>query len=262
MNMGIAEAHNLAWKLAAVHAGTARPDLLDSYDAERHPVAVEAEKTAHVLTKILTLRNPLLLKLRDTIFPLLGSLPKMRRKLPWMISGHRYRYRPSAVLQDSRPARAAKKQAARGLSAGALAPDLELWRLKGDAPQRLLDLWQGQFALLLFTGRDASSPQGRALAELAQRVQRLYPVIRPHLVVDALEAPALEPAVPVVLDADYRAHRRYGASGGELVLVRPDGFVAFTGDQPEALLQYLDARSGLTPTAGAPVTPLTLRRAS
>ena len=38
-NTGIHDAHNLSWKLAAVHAGTSTPALLDSYDLERRPVA-------------------------------------------------------------------------------------------------------------------------------------------------------------------------------------------------------------------------------
>lgn len=38
-NTGIAEGHNLAWKLAAVLHGQAGPDLLASYDSERRPVA-------------------------------------------------------------------------------------------------------------------------------------------------------------------------------------------------------------------------------
>ncbi len=38
-NTGVADAHNLAWKLAAVLAGSAGPRLLDTYDAERRPVA-------------------------------------------------------------------------------------------------------------------------------------------------------------------------------------------------------------------------------
>ena len=36
-NTGVADAHNLAWKLAAVLGGHAGPELLDSYDAERRP---------------------------------------------------------------------------------------------------------------------------------------------------------------------------------------------------------------------------------
>ncbi|MFE9427458.1 FAD-dependent monooxygenase [Kitasatospora sp. NPDC006697] len=42
MNTGVADAHNLAWKLALVLRGTAAPALLDSYDAERRPVGALA----------------------------------------------------------------------------------------------------------------------------------------------------------------------------------------------------------------------------
>jgi hypothetical protein len=40
MYSGIQDAHNLAWKLAAVLRDDADPGLLDTYDAERRPVAV------------------------------------------------------------------------------------------------------------------------------------------------------------------------------------------------------------------------------
>ncbi len=39
LNTGIADAHNLTWKLAMVLNGQAAPSLLDSYDAERRPIA-------------------------------------------------------------------------------------------------------------------------------------------------------------------------------------------------------------------------------
>ena len=39
MNTGLQDAANLAWKLALVHQGRAEPALLDSYEAERLPVA-------------------------------------------------------------------------------------------------------------------------------------------------------------------------------------------------------------------------------
>ncbi len=38
-NTGIADVHNLAWKLAAVLSGVSQPALLDSYNDERRPVA-------------------------------------------------------------------------------------------------------------------------------------------------------------------------------------------------------------------------------
>lgn len=41
MNTGLADADNLGWKLAGVIKGWARPELLDSYESERRPVAVD-----------------------------------------------------------------------------------------------------------------------------------------------------------------------------------------------------------------------------
>lgn len=38
-NTGIQDAHNLAWKLAAVIKGKAKPKLLETYHEERYPVA-------------------------------------------------------------------------------------------------------------------------------------------------------------------------------------------------------------------------------
>ena len=40
-NTGIADAHNLAWKLAAVLSGASTPELLETYSIERQPVAWE-----------------------------------------------------------------------------------------------------------------------------------------------------------------------------------------------------------------------------
>ncbi|MFB8005182.1 FAD-dependent monooxygenase [Nocardia sp. NPDC056000] len=39
LNTAIQDAHNLAWKIAAIQAGSAGPGLLDSYEPERQPVA-------------------------------------------------------------------------------------------------------------------------------------------------------------------------------------------------------------------------------
>ena len=51
-NTGVADAHNLTWKLALVLNGTAGPELLDTYDAERRPASeliVEQAYTRYVL---------------------------------------------------------------------------------------------------------------------------------------------------------------------------------------------------------------------
>jgi 2-polyprenyl-6-methoxyphenol hydroxylase-like FAD-dependent oxidoreductase len=38
LNLGMQDALNLGWKLAAAGHGWAPPDLLDTYESERHPV--------------------------------------------------------------------------------------------------------------------------------------------------------------------------------------------------------------------------------
>src|SRR3546814_4748146 len=40
MNSGVQDAHGLCWKIAAVLKGWAAPSLLDTYEAERRPVAL------------------------------------------------------------------------------------------------------------------------------------------------------------------------------------------------------------------------------
>jgi 2-polyprenyl-6-methoxyphenol hydroxylase-like FAD-dependent oxidoreductase len=46
-NTGVADAHNLAWKLAFVLRGDAAPALLDTYDAERRPVGAFTAEQAY-----------------------------------------------------------------------------------------------------------------------------------------------------------------------------------------------------------------------
>ncbi len=48
LNVGIQDAHNLGWKLAAHHAGWAGPALLDTYEAERRPAGAFAAEQSHL----------------------------------------------------------------------------------------------------------------------------------------------------------------------------------------------------------------------
>nr|BFE97736.1 hypothetical protein GCM10020185_82720 [Pseudomonas brassicacearum subsp. brassicacearum] len=78
--------------MAYVDQGLANPSLLDSYNEERYPVALEVENTAHRLTGLITVRRRALVWLRDNVLPLLSNRKKVQRKLPSMISGHQYHY--------------------------------------------------------------------------------------------------------------------------------------------------------------------------
>ncbi|MGW0247237.1 FAD-dependent monooxygenase [Nocardia goodfellowii] len=80
MNTGIGDAENLAWKLALVVGGRAEADLLDTYTAERRPLAADVLRTTTQNTKILVGEGILARFVRDRIFiPLLNS-PKVQQK--------------------------------------------------------------------------------------------------------------------------------------------------------------------------------------
>jgi 2-polyprenyl-6-methoxyphenol hydroxylase-like FAD-dependent oxidoreductase len=75
-NTGVADAHNLAWKLAMVLDGTAGPDLISTYDAERRPIAaitVEQAYTRYALRVDTTLPRDDMAPVLDDVAIELGS---------------------------------------------------------------------------------------------------------------------------------------------------------------------------------------------
>jgi 2-polyprenyl-6-methoxyphenol hydroxylase-like FAD-dependent oxidoreductase len=76
LNTGIQDALNLAWKLGAVLNGTAGPELLDTYDAERRPMAEGLLAFTAQLHNISTLSDPDSIHLRNEILANVGALPE------------------------------------------------------------------------------------------------------------------------------------------------------------------------------------------
>jgi 2-polyprenyl-6-methoxyphenol hydroxylase-like FAD-dependent oxidoreductase len=74
MNTGVGDAENLAWKLALVVAGRADERLLDTYEAERRPIAKNVLATTSGLTGLVVSDRRLARLLRDRIaVPLLNT---------------------------------------------------------------------------------------------------------------------------------------------------------------------------------------------
>ncbi|MBV9140665.1 MAG: FAD-dependent monooxygenase [Pseudonocardiales bacterium] len=89
MNLGIQDAANLAWKLAAVLHGRARPGLLASYEEERRPVAVWNVEEDR--------RNVSIIRDDPGWRRWSVELPRRRRKDGLLLG---YRYRSAAVLPE------------------------------------------------------------------------------------------------------------------------------------------------------------------
>jgi 2-polyprenyl-6-methoxyphenol hydroxylase-like FAD-dependent oxidoreductase len=71
LNTGIQDAHNLGWKLGlSARAGlepAVRERLLDSYEAERRPIARQMVRTTTLATRVLTTTNPLARVVRGVV---------------------------------------------------------------------------------------------------------------------------------------------------------------------------------------------------
>jgi len=85
LNTGVQDAVNLGWKLAQVVHQTAPARLLDTYHAERHPVAARVLRNTMAQTALMR-PDDRIEALRDTVSELL-SMDEPRKRFAAMMSG-------------------------------------------------------------------------------------------------------------------------------------------------------------------------------
>jgi 4,5-epoxidase len=93
MNTGLGDAENLAWKLAAVVRGRARPGLLDTYAAERRPVATEVLSSTSGMTRVMLGGTAATRLLRDRVVVPAMNRPAVQRRIKDASSQLRVTYR-------------------------------------------------------------------------------------------------------------------------------------------------------------------------
>src|SRR4029077_20463018 len=87
MNTGIGDAMNLGWKLAAAVRGSAPPRLLDSYEAERHPVGADVLRLTDVFNQLVLGHSKARRLLRSALVGTVTRVPRGRRFLGEQLSG-------------------------------------------------------------------------------------------------------------------------------------------------------------------------------
>jgi 2-polyprenyl-6-methoxyphenol hydroxylase-like FAD-dependent oxidoreductase len=92
MNTGIQDALNLGWKLAATLQGWGPPDLLDSYQRERHPVGELVLRMTDGAYRLVLSRSRLGAAWRRLAIRTLLTLPPARRRLAGLLTGIGLRY--------------------------------------------------------------------------------------------------------------------------------------------------------------------------
>lgn len=209
MNTGIADAYDLAWKFDALYVGWGGRKLLDSYEAERRPVAVRnVDEASHTYNQVMEI--PAFPQIEEETAEGEAQRSAMRELLN---RGHLhreyvnlgivlgYRYDPSPIcISDGTPAPedlVTTYQA--NARPGSRAP--HLWLEDG---RSTIDLLLGAKFTLIRTSGDAPK----------------WP---------ALEAAAQERGMPMQI-ATLKGPVGRKLYERNLVLVRPDGHVAWRGD--------------------------------
>src|SRR5215204_740335 len=148
LNTGVQDAVNLGWKLAQVVNRTAPESLLDTYHAERHPVAARVLRNTMAQVALMRPADARLEALRDTVSELL-SMDEPRKRFAAMLSGLDIHY----DLGEGHPL------------LGRRMPDLDL--VTADGPLRVFTLLHDARPVLLNLGE----PGGFDIAPWADRVR-------------------------------------------------------------------------------------------
>jgi 2-polyprenyl-6-methoxyphenol hydroxylase-like FAD-dependent oxidoreductase len=208
-NTGIHDAHNLAWKLAYVLKRIAGPDLLNTYDLERRPIAKFTVEQAY--TRYVTRTAPYL---GATDFQPLADDFNIEL-------GHVYGS-PATIAEQDGDAVHADPHDTHGRP-GTRAP--HLWLMQGGKSVSTLDLFGTGFVLL-------AAPAGGDWCAAATAAARRFPGL--SLFAHMIGSPDLK-------DPGGEFARVYGLAPGGAALVRPDGFVAWRSkDMVEAPQRRLE----------------------
>ncbi|MGV9895809.1 FAD-dependent monooxygenase [Streptomyces tendae] len=87
LNVGVQDAMNLGWKLAATVRGRAADTLLDTYHLERHPVGEDTIEHTQAQTAIMSVFSPQGAALRSLLGKLIAERPQLNDALAQRLSG-------------------------------------------------------------------------------------------------------------------------------------------------------------------------------
>lgn len=219
LNTGIQDAANLAWKLSLIMKGAAAdPErLLDSYEAERSPVAAEVLKATNLQTRLWNVRAGIGRAVRDTVLTALDRAGVLQRRIVPSLTQEDLDYRRSPAVGQRGGRRAVGP---RGL------PDTDLLPV-GEGPHLSLRSLLADHRHVLFVLAGASGADAAKVEAVRQAVAPLGDLVKTYVLLEQDKPGADgEWAGP---DA-YLLPTGYAPAGAlrgcRLVLVRPDGYVA------------------------------------
>jgi 2-polyprenyl-6-methoxyphenol hydroxylase-like FAD-dependent oxidoreductase len=249
MNTGMQDAYNLGWKLGLVLNGRSPASLLDSYQTERHQAGRDMLCLSDQLHRI-ALREELHLSLpegvRQRLAAVLATEEVMQQRMRRAVSELNIGYRHSPVVAEHHRLLPAFDGTHAGVlgwhdfgagpRAGDRAVDAPLLLHPGRESVRLFQRLRGTtHHVLLFAGAHAMAETHKQLQALTDATMRAHAGrIEAHLIVPHKLPEDLAGKGEILLDPRGELHHRYGARSACLYMVRPDGYIGFRSQPPDA----------------------------
>jgi 2-polyprenyl-6-methoxyphenol hydroxylase-like FAD-dependent oxidoreductase len=226
MNSGVQDAFNLAWKLALVCGGDCSTKLLDSYEAERRPVAEMITRSGDQSEHAHTLTDPAERRARDKTLRSVFADPELRHQEVIAEAELDIDYGDSPIVMgDTNEA----------LNPGQTLPDtIQIQRASGEVGL-LHDLTNRTGHTALLIGGSSSHQEDLARLNISVRSAG-HPSLLEATIVATTQVDDHEGWERLDLDAADRL----GVTGVTLLAVRPDGYIGLRADRDhlEALATY------------------------
>jgi len=230
MNTGIQDAYNLAWKLALVIQDAVEPDLLQTYQHERLPIAKNLVSSTDKVFSFMVSSNPVLRFLRLKTLPLLLKkvfrYNSVRTAIFKRISQIGIRYQKSTLSVTAAGENHFPEQAPRP---GERVPFMAIFSADHQRKMSLYSLLHHPyFTLLIFKSTFGPDRAEQLKEEVDAELENYLPqlvhtqIIYPH-------------------DENHVLYEQFGINEDAFYLIRPDNYIAYRA-QPaytESLMQYL-----------------------
>jgi 2-polyprenyl-6-methoxyphenol hydroxylase-like FAD-dependent oxidoreductase len=220
MNTGLQDAFNLAWKLTMAVRGDGGETLLDSYHAERHPVAAGVIKFSDLLTKAATVHGALPIALRDYVIHVVTGIARFDHAMADKTEEITVGYPDSPIVTDGHPRHGLVAAGEHEL----VLPEPARARLRPacgpDNPGH---------AILTIAG-PAGTPQAPAQ----------HSAVSVLIGADERAAPGYD---LIVADPDRLVAKQYGLPDGGRVVIRPDGYVGLITGLDDDTARYFSLLS-------------------
>ncbi len=207
MNTGIQDAFNLVWKVAAVLKDEADEKILDTYDEERKPIGRILLKRTDGFFRVIVVKNPVFVAIRNFLFPLgaklISRFVSLRRRALIFISQIGIHYEFSSAVKTESKSKTI-------LRAGRRVPDLKLTNDRNEEI-RLFDLIKDyKYHLVLFNTNE--SP-----------FKKNYETIK-------ITSDSNKDKTDFYFDVNGEFRKKFGVEKG-IFLIRPDGYLEYASDR-------------------------------